>query len=109
MTIRVRDISSVSPWYTSKLGLRKLAENPYGDSGTESYSFKDDGDEVVLTTRSGFGTYPTPMLFTKKIGKMKEVLAARGVEVGPINRDASGAQYFEMHDPEGNLIEVVER
>ena len=109
MTICVRDINSVSPWYTSKLGLRKLAENPYGESGTASYSFKDDGNEVVLTTKTGFGTYATPMLFTKKINKMKDVLTARGVEVGPIERDGSGAQFFEMHDPEGNVIEVVQR
>ena len=109
MTICVRDINSVSPWYTSKLGLRKLAENPHGESGTASYSFKDDGNEVVLTTKTGFGTHATPMLFTKKINKMKDVLTARGVETGPIESDASGTRYFEMCDPEGNVIEVVER
>lgn len=39
---------------------------------------------------------------------MKEVLAERGVDSGPIERDRQGARYFEIHDPEGNLIEVVE-
>jgi len=108
MNILVRDLDLVSPWYTSKLGLRKLADQPVGHSETEAYSFKDDGNEVVLTTKRGFETYPTPMLFTNRIGKMKEVLTARGVEIGPIERDGSGVLYFEMQDPEGNVIEVVE-
>jgi len=109
MKIHVRDIRLVSSWYTSKLGLRKLAENSPGDPETEAYSFKDDGNRVVLATKKDFEAYPTPMLFTKKIGKMKTVLTARGVNVGPIERDGSGVRYFEIRDPEGNLIEVVER
>ena len=93
----------------SKLGLRKLSENSPGDSEIATYSFKRDGNEIALTTKTGFGTYPTPMLFTKKIGRMKNVLTERGVETGPIESDASGTRYFEMRDPEGNVIEVVER
>ena len=108
MHIVVRDIGSVSPWYVGKLGLRKLPGNQSGEAGVETYCFKDDGNAIVLTTKRGFETQPTPMLFTKKIGKMKYVLMARGVEVGPIERDRQGTRYFAMQDPEGNVIEVVE-
>jgi hypothetical protein len=47
-------------------------------------------------------------LFSKKIGKMKNVLGARGVDVGTIKQDRQGIRYFQIHDPEGNVIEVVE-
>jgi hypothetical protein len=36
------------------------------------------------------------------------VMAARGVDVGAIEQDRQGSHYFQIHDPEGNAIEVVE-
>jgi predicted enzyme related to lactoylglutathione lyase len=106
--ILVRDIDSVSPWYVEKLGLRKLDENPQGEPGTATFRFKADGHSVILTTRSGFQTGKTPILFTKKIGKVRDVMAARGVDAGTIEQDRQGIHYFQIRDPEGNAIEVVE-
>lgn len=106
--ILVRNIDSVSPWYIEKLGLRKLAESDLGEPGVATFRFKEDGNSVVLTTRDGFRTGKTPILFTRKIGKMRDVMMARGVDVGTIERDRQGIQYFEIRDPEGNEIEVVE-
>jgi len=104
--VLVRDIDSVSPWYTEKLGLRKLTENDRGESGIATFRFKADGNAVVLTMNRN-STTKTPMLFTKRIARMKNVLAARGVEVGTIERDRQRIQYFQIQDPEGNEIEVV--
>ncbi|HST09229.1 MAG TPA: VOC family protein [Terriglobales bacterium] len=106
--VLVHDIHSVSPWYVDKLGLRKLSENPWGEADVETYKFKEGGNSVVLTTKKSFATGKTPILFTKKISRMKDVLAARGVEPGPIEQDRQGIRYFQIHDPEGNVIEVVE-
>jgi predicted enzyme related to lactoylglutathione lyase len=108
LRILVRDIDSVSPWYVEKLGLRKLAEAPPGEPSDAIFRFKADGHSVILTTRSGVQAGKTPILFTKKIGRIRDVLAARGVESGPIERDRQGIHYFQIHDPEGNAIEVVE-
>jgi predicted enzyme related to lactoylglutathione lyase len=108
MRILVRNIDSVSPWYIEKLGLRKAAVTPSGESGLATFRFKEDGNSVTLTTRSGFGTGATPILFTKKIGRVRSVLVARGVEVGTVEQDRQGVHYFEIHDPEGNVLEVVE-
>jgi predicted enzyme related to lactoylglutathione lyase len=106
--ILVRNIEAVSPWYIEKLGLRKLTENELGESNAATFRFKEDGNSVVLTTRGGFGTEKTPMLFTRRIAKMRDVMMARGVEVGMIERDRQGLRYFDIRDPEGNEIEVVE-
>jgi predicted enzyme related to lactoylglutathione lyase len=108
MRILVRDVNSVSPWYREKLGLRKLTEDSHGESDIATYKFKADGNSVVLTTREGLGTEKTPILFTQKIARMKGVLSVRGVDVGPIKEDRQGTRYFEIQDPEGNVIEVVE-
>lgn len=108
LRILVRDIDSVSPWYVEKLGLRKLAEAPKQEPSAAIFRFKADGHSVILTTRSGFQTGNTPILFTKKIGRIRDVLAARGVATGTIEQDRQGTHYFQIHDPEGNAIEVVE-
>jgi catechol 2,3-dioxygenase-like lactoylglutathione lyase family enzyme len=106
--ILVRSIDDVAPWYTEKLGLRRVAENPIKESDAATFRFKVDGNPIVLTTRSDFRTDKTPILFTRKIGKMRDVMMARGVHVKHIQRDRQGIQYFEIRDPEGNEIEVVE-
>lgn len=106
--ILVRNIEAVSPWYVEKLGLRKLAENEFGESDTATFRFKQDGNSVVLTTRGGFQTGKTPILFTRKIGRIHDVMMARGVNAGMIERDRQGIQYFGIRDPEGNEIEVVQ-
>ena len=108
LRILVRDVNAVSPWYVEKLGLRKLAESPEGESSAATYKFKEGGNSVVLSTRGNFETGKTPILFTKKIRKIKDVLGARGVGVGTIEQDRQGIRYFQIHDPEGNVIEVVE-
>ena len=106
--IWVQDVNSVLPWYVAKLGLRKLAENAGGEVGVATLRFKEDGSSIILTKRGDFRTGKTPIFFTKKIGKMRDVMAARGVNVGMIEHDRQGTRYFQIRDPEGNEIEVVE-
>lgn len=106
--ILVRDIDSVTPWYVDKLGFCKAGHIRSRGYEVANYKFKEGGKSVILTTRMTYGTGKTLMLFTKRIGRMKEVLSARGINVGPIQQDRQGTRYFEIHDPEGNAIEVVE-
>jgi predicted enzyme related to lactoylglutathione lyase len=105
--ILVRQIDSVLPWYVAKLGLRKLTFDR-GEPGIATLRLKEDGNSVVLTTRGGFQTGKTPILFTKRIDRMRDTMAARGVSVGTIERDQQGIRYFQIRDPEGNEIEIVE-
>jgi hypothetical protein len=108
LRIQVREIGSVSPWYVEKLGLRKLSESPNCEVGVATYKFKPDGKSVVLTTQGGFRATKTPILFAQNIRTVKDVLVARGVRPGVTKQDRQGIRYFEIHDPEGNTIEVVE-
>lgn len=105
--IRVQDMSAAAPWYVDKLGLRE-APNPLRDSGAQTYKFNEDGKSITLTTKPTFGLDRQLILFTKKIGKMKQILSERGIEAGSFEVDRQGTRYFQIHDPEGNAIEVVE-
>jgi len=108
LRIMVRDIDSVTPWYVEKLGLRKLAASSSSEPSAAIFRFKADGNSVILTTRDGFQTGKTPILLARKIDRMRDVMSARGVDVGAIELDRQGIHYFQIHDPEGNAIEVVE-
>jgi len=46
-----------------------------------------------------------PILFCGKIKRAHEYLEGRGASPGPI-QDGGGTQFFEVRDPEGNVIEV---
>jgi hypothetical protein len=108
MRIHVQNIDSVSHWYVEKLGLHKVTAGLSDDSRSAGFRFKEDGKLVTLTTSGGDATGPTPILFTKKIRKIRTVLMARGVDAGAIDQDRQGINYFEIRDPEGNVVEVVE-
>jgi hypothetical protein len=105
--VHVSDISSVSMWYLDKLGLHKAAENPWVEADAAIYRFKEGGKSITLTTKNKVTSRPL-ILFTKRIEKMKGVLRSRGIEVGSIRQDRQGTRYFEIHDPEGNAIEIIE-
>jgi|SRR5579859_2107635 len=46
-----------------------------------------------------------PIIFCSKLKKAQEVLGNRGVTVSPI-QDGGDTQFFEIRDPEGNVIEI---
>ena len=48
-----------------------------------------------------------PILFCSKLEKAREHLLAKGMAPGAIQGE-SGPRYFEVSDPEGNVIEVCE-
>jgi catechol 2,3-dioxygenase-like lactoylglutathione lyase family enzyme len=103
--IGVRDARSASDWYIDKLGMRKLALSA---EGTVTLKFKAEDKPLILGPHDKFYPRPTPMLYTRKIQKAKEILSSRGVHAGIIERDRQGTHYFDVRDSEGNLIEVSE-
>ena len=106
--VNVQDPNAVAAWYTEKLGLRRVEHAAGGVSGRLYLKGKEDGNPIVLVPPSPFRSYTYPLLFTESLDSMREVLSARGAEVGQIERDRMGTRNFEIRDPEGNVIDVVE-
>jgi hypothetical protein len=48
-----------------------------------------------------------PMVCCTNVKKAYETLLGRGATPGPI-QESGGAQFFEIGDPEGNIIEICE-
>lgn len=105
--IRVRDVDSVLPWYKETFGIREVGSSP-SRPGEAFLRLKVGGNPLILNTRDEVDSRRIPMLFTKKILKLRDVLLARGVSVGAIEQEGPRVRYFDIHDPEGNVIEFVE-
>jgi hypothetical protein len=48
------------------------------------------------------------MLYNSRLEKARKYLTLQGVNIGEIQRDGQGTRFFEMHDLDGNLIEISE-
>jgi catechol 2,3-dioxygenase-like lactoylglutathione lyase family enzyme len=107
--IGVRHLSAATEWYIEKLGLRRIRPE---ENDPESVSLGFSEEEYAMTLGPpGFGGSSdelTHMLFTSNIQKAWKFLSSRGVRVGEIQQDRQGTHYFEMHDLDGNVIEITE-
>jgi catechol 2,3-dioxygenase-like lactoylglutathione lyase family enzyme len=108
--IAVADAASASSWYIDKLGLRKVDIELDEGEGCIALGFSKDDCALVLgpTGKPANPDELTVMLYASNVKKAREFLSARGVNVGDIQQDRQGTHYFEMRDPEGNVIEVSE-
>jgi hypothetical protein len=107
--IGVADIRAASAWYMEKLGLRPMPPTPDDEEGCVALGFsKEDRVAIVLGPRGKPTDGATPMLYASKIGKARDLLSSRGVNVGALQKDRQGTHYFEIRDLEGNLLEVSE-
>ena len=107
--IGVLDLRAATSWYIEKLGLQKVPVELDDAEGCVALGFsKKDQTAIVLGPRGKPTDEATPMLYASDVKKAREVLSSRGVNVGDIQQDRQGTQYFEMRDLEGNLIEVSE-
>jgi hypothetical protein len=108
--IGVSDIGPATSWYIEKLGLQRVPAEMDEPEGCVALGFskKDQTCIAVLGPRGKPTDETTAMLYASNIGKAREVLGSRGVNVGGIQEDRQGTQYFEMRDLEGNVIEVAE-
>ena len=106
--IGVRDLTSATSWYKEKLAVREIDVEMDDGEGCVALGFSND--EYIITL--GPTGKPTdelrPLLYTTNIKKAREFLHSRGASPGEIEKDAQGTDYFEMRDPEGNVVEVCE-
>src|ERR1051326_7547926 len=90
---------------------RRIGTNPFLPSDVVLKLPGHDEPIIVLIDRAEVQraglALPTdrPILFCGKIKRAHEYLEGRGASPGPI-QDGGGTQFFEVRDPEGNVIEV---
>ena len=62
--------------------------------------------EIVGNARPNKSLGRPPIVFARKLADAHEYLSTRGVDVGPIQSDSGGNQFFRFRDLEGNELEV---
>jgi hypothetical protein len=106
--IPVVDIAAATNWYIEKLSLRKVNVEMDNGENCVALGFEKDQYAFCLGPPGQQTEELTPMLRCSKLKKAREFLISRGVDVSEIQQDRQGTHYFEMHDLEGNVIEIDE-
>jgi catechol 2,3-dioxygenase-like lactoylglutathione lyase family enzyme len=99
VVIRVRDLERARTWYERTLDLAVL------DLG---------GGPTLTLWEWGAGEAPPagppvafPVLLPQnEIETTRDMLARRGVDVGPLEGEVGGLRFFSFTDPDGNRLEV---
>lgn len=107
--VAVRNANALWSWYSEKFGLRKLAANDESSNDIVKLQFDEKTHPIILLPRDPASPRPAPVLFTRRIGKLRDKLIFRGVNAGPVQQDRQGTRFFEVFDAEGNTLEFSEK
>ena len=108
-------ISSTAPdriadWYREKLGCPKPRKGH--DDVQEvlilSLGSSDPNSGIWIGREPRPPDIPAPLIYANDIERAHKTLTERGVNVTAIETDRQGSRYFELRDPEGNVVEISE-
>jgi hypothetical protein len=109
ISVGVRDLQRAVNWYPEKLSLRVSSLKAQDCDALLSFDRDDPIGLALMVIRPGQAeAYVSehPILFTKRIKAAHEELTARGVSVGPIQKDSGGNSFFQSQGLDGNAIEI---
>jgi len=111
----VSDMPKTKAFYADKLGLKVLTDYRQDDNHWwVSVSPPDGGVTITLTTfQEGFKPGTMSLHFaTSDIAAAHKELIAKGVKVNDVKDDlygpGSGVKWFNLLDPAGNLVHLVQ-
>jgi len=113
VAVDVRDVGAAQLWYAEKLGLRYSSTEVDAEVGTMVLGYSAGEIFLALVKMSGqekpdsVPGHP-PIIFAKKLTAAHEYLASRSVDVGPLQQDSGGNNFFRFRDLEGNELEVCQ-
>jgi hypothetical protein len=114
VAVGMRDVAGAQRWYSEKLGLGYFSTEVEAAEGSMVLGYSGDDPVIYLVQISGDerpNRQPvrTPIMFARKLTEAHDFLSSRGVEVGPIQSDSGGNQFFHFRDLEGNELEVCQQ
>jgi len=98
-------------WYAEKLGFSYSSadvEEASLELGYSSDSIVVYLVEITGSARPNKSPGKPPIMFARKLADAHEDLSSKGVDVGPIQSDSGGNQFFRFRDLEGNELEVCQ-
>jgi len=114
VTIYASNIKKSRHFYSDVLG---LAVGCPQYTGPETCYLVRGSDQRLLLKPASAQTKGKPLknwlseiaFATDNVSQMRRYLMVHGLQAGAIQKDADGAQYFRVRDPEGNSIAFVQR
>lgn len=111
----VSDMPKAKAFYTAALGLQITKDYRQDDDHWwVSLAFPEGGASINLSTYPRNVTPGTISLYflTSDVGAARQELSEKGVAVSEVQDDlygpGSGVKWFNLHDPDGNQVLVVE-
>jgi catechol 2,3-dioxygenase-like lactoylglutathione lyase family enzyme len=111
VVVDVRDVAAAQRWYAEKLGLSYSSVEV--EEASLELGYSADSVVVYLVEISG-NARPNkspgrpPIVFARNLAGAHEYLSTRGIDVGPIQSDSGGNQFFRFRDLDGNELEVCQ-
>jgi catechol 2,3-dioxygenase-like lactoylglutathione lyase family enzyme len=110
----VKDMPKSKQFYADKLGLKVTADYRQSDEAWwVSLGLPEGGVTVTLTTFNQKGMTPGIQVLyfgAKDLESAHKEFSAKGVDVTDIKNDlhgpGSGTKFFQLHDPDNNLIHI---
>ena len=126
ITFSVVHLESTAGWYIQKLGFQKVQEKSYPEFKTSLIFLEQNGYQVELikdnSAKGGMDKHPIPPAHTSVLGQsqfcfitenlngIKSELKDREVDIEwEFANEELGAKFLFIRDPEGNLIQFLER
>ena len=107
--VRVRDMATSKEWYTDKLGLKPIWEDP-----AIGLAVMDTNSPVSLTLwqtdqelKINKDTASYPIFRTPDAEALRNELLSRNIKAGEVVKD-DHVTYFFFYDPDGNVLEACQ-
>jgi catechol 2,3-dioxygenase-like lactoylglutathione lyase family enzyme len=111
VVLDVHDVAAAQQWYSEKLGF------PFSSPDVEEANMElgYSADDVIVylaeipgNERPKMSAGKPPIMFARELLNAHKYLSTRGVDVGPIQSDSGGNEFFRFRDLEGNELEVCQ-
>jgi len=126
ITFSVADLELTADWYIQKLGFRRVQEKNYPQFKTSLVFLELNGYRVELikdgNAKDKIKTRPTPpshtsimgqsqfCFLTENLNELKKELENKGIGIEwEFKNDELGVKFLFIRDPEGNLIQYLQK
>ncbi len=110
IVVSYADVDAAKRWWIKAFGCKEVEvpedwDEPLPSDVALMFPGSETATVLISSRAEGGASSDHPMVFAGKLKKAYEQLRGRGISAGAI-REEGGTELFEVHDLEGNVIEI---